>query len=214
MAVRPVFEVGLNEKIFDKEDIEFEWFGGFALSQKRKCINSLHQNFLHKHPDKNILEISSKSENSLGVKLSAFNLTMNFGGKIVSVETAYQCGKIFEHGGPFIDLLDEPSIVAKKDSRLKNSGCLKAFEFNGESFSINPKTYFYNWLYINALQNNLDLAEQVLDYDAFTDIVFNPQKSVNCQAMSVAIFVSLSKQNLIQPALNDKKQFLKIVYGK
>lgn len=214
MAIRPVFLVSLNEKIFTRENIEFEWFGGFALSQKRKCINSLHQNLLRKYPDKNILEISSKSENPLGVKLSAFNLMMNFNGKSFSVESAFQGSKVFEYGGPYTDLLDKPSIFAKKDSRLKNSGRVKVFDFNSEKFSINPPTYFYNWLYVNALNNNHDLAEQLLEYNAFTDIVFNPQKSLNCQAMAAAIFVSLNKQNLIQNALNDRKQFLKIVYGK
>ena len=212
MAVRPVFSVSLNEKIFSQENIEFEWFGGFALSQKRKCISSLHQNYLLKYPDKNILEISSKSENPLGVQLSAFNLRIRQENKTFSMESAFQGSKVFDYGGPYKDLLDKPSISAKKDSRLKNSGRIKLFEFNGEQFSINPPTYFYNWLYVSALNNNPDLAEQLLDYNAFTDIVFNPQKSLNCQAMAAAIFVSLKKQKLISSTLSDKNLFLKIVY--
>lgn len=213
MAVRPVFSVGEDEKIFVREEIDFEWFGGFALVQKRKCIKSLHENYLLKHPGKKILEISGKSESSLGVKLSAFNLQIQRRGKIFSVESAFQGSKVFEFGGPYSDLLDKPSIAAKKDSRLKSSGRVKLFEFDGEKFPINPTTYFYDWLYVNALNDNPDVAEKILEFDAFTDIVFNPKKSLNCQAQAAAIFVSLGRKNLLRPALADKNQFLKIVYG-
>ena len=212
MANRPVFEVSLDSKLFIRKNIEFQWFSGFAVSQKRKSIDSLHQNYLFHNKGKNILEISSKSENELGVKLSAFNLMLHKNEKSFSVELAYQSGKIFEHGGPYIDLLDKTSMAAKKDERLKNSGRIIGFSFYDESFSINPPTYFYNWLYINALNDNNDLNEQLMHYDAFTDIVFNPQKSLNCQAAAAAIYVSLRKQNLLQQALKDKFSFLKIVY--
>ena len=60
MAIRPVFSVSLNNKIFIREDVNFEWFSGFSTMQKRRSINSLHQNFLLKHPEKKILEISVK----------------------------------------------------------------------------------------------------------------------------------------------------------
>lgn len=214
MAIRPVFEVALNKNLYVKRDIEFQWYSGFALSQKRKCIQSLHQNYLDRYKDKNVLEISSKSENKLGVQLSAFNLMMNFGGKTFSVETAYQGGKIFEHGGPFTDLLDKPSIAAKKDSRLKINGKVWGFSFFEENFPCSPTTYFYNWLYINAIAQNEYLSEEIMKYDAFTDIVFNPQKSLNCQAIAAAIYVSLRRQSLLQDALENSENFLNIVYPK
>ena len=56
-----------------------------------------------------------------------------------------------------------------------------------------PRTAFYDWLYINALMENADLAEQVMEYDAFTDIEFNPNKSINCQARAAALFVAMKK---------------------
>lgn len=214
MAARPVFEVACNSKLFLRKNIEFQWFSGFAISQKRKSINSLHQSYLSRNPNKKVLEISGKSENELGIKLSAFNLMMRREDKIFSVESAFQGGKIFENGGPFTDLLDKPSIVAKKDTRLKNSGRVIGFSFFDEQFPINPATYFYNWLYINALNENYELSEQVVNYDAFTDIVFNPQKSLNCQAMSAAVYVSLCRQNLLNKALSNKENFLNLVYSK
>lgn len=214
MATRPVFEVSLDNRYCIRKNVEFEFFNGFSDKQKKRSIDSLHKAYLNKNSAKKILEISSKSEDELGIKLSAFNLMIKTkDGKIFSVESAFQASKVFENGGPYIDLLNVSSKVAKKDKRLKNSGKIIAFHIDGKSFDAEPKTYFYNWLYINTLNLYNELTEQLLDYDAFTDIVFNPQKSINCQAEAAAIYVSLYKQKLLQEALKDRKTFLDIVYS-
>ena len=57
-----------------------------------------------------------------------------------------------------------------------------------------------------------DLTEQISVYDAFTDIEFNPQKSINCQAEAAALYVSLKRQSLLKEALKSKEDFLNIVY--
>lgn len=213
MAIRPVFVVSDEQQLFIKENVEFQFFSGFSEQQKKKSINSLHQAYLNNNKTAKILEISSKSEAELGVKLSAFNLMITTkSDKTFSVESAFQSSKVFEHGGPYKDLLLVSSRQAKKDDRLKNSGNLIAFQIDGKTFSTEPKTYFYNWLYINALHLHDDLSKKVLYYDAFTDIEFNPQKSINCQAEAVAIYVSLHRQGLLKDALKGKDEFLKIVY--
>lgn len=213
MAVRPVFIVSLDNRYCIRENIEFEFFSGFSDKQKRRCISSLHREYLKNNEEKRILEISSKSEDELGVKLSAFNLMIKTkNGKKFSVESAFQASKVFEKGGPYKDLLDVSSREAKKDERLKNSGKIVAFQIDGKEFETEPKTYFYNWLYINTLHLYNELTEQLLIYDAFTDIAFNPQKSINCQAEAAAIYVSLAKQGLLKDALKDKQQFKEIVY--
>lgn len=56
-------------------------------------------------------------------------------GEGFSVESAFQAGKIFEKGGPYIDLLGVSSKIAKRDERLKNSGRIIAFEFDGKRFA-------------------------------------------------------------------------------
>ena len=71
MAVRPVFVVSLDNQYCIRENIEFEFFNGFSEKQKRRCINSLHQSYLKENPGKKVLEISSKSEDELGVKWRA-----------------------------------------------------------------------------------------------------------------------------------------------
>lgn len=47
-----------------------------------------------------------------------------------------------------------------------------------------------------------------------TDIAFNPEKSINCQARAAAVYVSLREQGLLKKALENKETFLDIVYGK
>ena len=71
---------------FVQKNVQFEFFSGFSETQKQKSILSLHNSFLSKHGNMKILEISSKSQNPLGISLSAFNLMIEnkivIGGKV------------------------------------------------------------------------------------------------------------------------------------
>jgi len=211
MAIRPIFSPLLGEYSGVKEQMmEFKWHSGMAVIQKKKNIAELHST-AKVHGFKKILEISSKSEQNLGIKLSAFNLciTTRKKGAIFTVETAFQGSKVFENGGPYTDLIGMDSRAAKKDMRLKQSGNLIGFKFFGKKFPNKPRTFFYDWLYINALIQNEDLASAVLEYEGFSDIEFNPKKSINCQAYAVALYVSLQKNNHLKFALNSPDNFLK-----
>jgi len=213
MAIRPVYMVSFDKLFFKKEDIQFKYFNGFSVKQKQKSIDSLHNEYLKKFNEHKILEISSKSDNELGIKLSAFNLKIRTNkGKEISVESAFQASKVFERGGPYTDLLYADSRISKKDLRIRNSGNIVGFRFDGRNFEIEPKTFFYNWLYVNTLNLNKELGDRLIEFDAFTDIEFNPKKSLNCQAEAAAIYVSLRKQNLLDEALKDKDSFKKVVY--
>lgn len=206
MAKRPYFISLNNDNNFFKEELcEFDYYNGFALSQKQKSINSLHKEILKKYPNAKILEVSRKSENKIGIQLSAFNLTLKSkkNGKQYPVENIFQSSKVFEKGGPYKDLLNCSPKDAKLDERLKKSGKLMAFDFEGKRWELEPKTLFYDFVYMSALLENKELINQLINYDIFTDIVFNPQKSINCQARSVAIFVSLYKKNLIKDYIED-----------
>ena len=141
MAKRPVFVVYDQKPFYKEEFIEFEYFSGFAVSQKQKCIESLHQAFLKNNINMKVLEISSKSKQKLGIELSAFNLMIETKkGQKYSVESAFQSSKVFENGGPYTDLLLQNSKTAKKDNRLKNSGRLKCFKYGNRVFNLYPKT--------------------------------------------------------------------------
>ena len=203
MAVRPIFCVDSN-KYVRVDEVEFEYFNGFAKSQHQKSMRSLHEAFQKRNPDASVLEISRYSDTSLGTALSAFNLLISLkDGKRIPVECAFQASKVFESGGPYEDLLDALPKNAKRDPRLKESGHVISFRFEGREFSTHPKTLFYTWLYLHALSENSELTKELVRYDAFSDIAFNPQRSINCQAYSAAVYVSLYRNMEIQVALSD-----------
>ena len=210
MANRPYFiSINSDKSLFKEESCEFEYFTGFSISQKQKSINSLHREILKKYPAARILEVSRKSEHKIGTLLSAFNLTLKSkkDGKKYPIENIFQSSKAFERGGPYKDLLYCSPIDAKKDERLKNSGSLVAFHFEDRCWALEPKTLFYDHIYIRALLENEELIDQIIQYNIFTDIEFNPKKSFNCQARSVAIFVSLHKAKLIKNYIDDMELF-------
>lgn len=214
MAKRPVFVPKFDgATLVDIVDIEFEWFAGMHFTQKQKSIRSLHDVYRSQHPEAKILEISSKSEIELGTRLSAFNLMFKTkSGKSISVESIFQASKVFSNGGPYKDIMDMTSRDAKKNERLKSSGHLIAFEYRDTRWGLEPKTAFYDWIYLNALNLNDDLKKQALVYNAFTDIEFNPQKSINCQAYSIALFVALTKRNLlVDGVIPPKEEFIQLV---
>ena len=205
MANRPVFLPRPNEaKLVEIVNLDFEWHPGFARVQKQKSIQSLHEAAKDK-TGAEVLEISGKSSNPLGRNLSAFSLSFQKSTwPKCSVECAYQGSKIFENGGPYTDLYLTSSREAKTDSRVKNSGDIIGFSWLGEDWPILPMTYFYDWLYINALLQNMALTEQLLGYQGFTDIEFNPKKSINCQAHSAALFVALQKSGQLDNVMNSQ----------
>ncbi|OSX53220.1 DarT1-associated NADAR antitoxin family protein [Anoxybacillus ayderensis] len=216
MAKRPVFVVSNKTDVFIEEiEVEFDWFSGFSLKQKQKSIESLHQQFLAIKNNCKVLEISSKSPDRLGVQLSAFNLeiTTKKTKRTFTVESAFQSSKVFEKGGPYRDIIEKNARDAKKDGRLQNSGALKYFDFFGEKWDLEPKTLFYDWLYINALSQHKDLVQQVVNFNAFTDIEFNPQKSFNCQAKSAALFVSLYRRGILDKVLSSRGEYKKLFSG-
>lgn len=212
MAQRPVFAPRNSKPYVNVFNPEFVWNGGLSPTQKKKNIVALHEVFNARFPEKKVLEISSKSSVELGIALSAFNLKKYVPelGKSVTVECIFQGSKVFAVGGPYTDLYTATSREAKKDSRLQSSGSLKCFRFDGRDFPLSPTTAFYDWLYINALMENPELTEPLLTYDAFTDIEFNPNKSLNCQARAAALFVALSREDIIEQC-KDFDAFLKLL---
>ena len=217
MAQRPLFIPQLDRSSLVRTTmVTFEWFPGLSTSQKQRSVESLHAAARHLGAIDRILEVSSKSKDRLGVALSAFNLTLTERRlpRRLSVECAFQGSKVFEKGGPFTDIFGMSSREAKQDVRIKASGPLVGFRFLNVDWPLEPRTAFYDWLYITALRQNPDLAKSVSDYQAFTDIEFNPKTSINCQAYAVALYVSLRQRGLLGSSALDKVSFLRLVQGR
>lgn len=212
MAVRPIFSpdfTGLN--LFQEKLVEFRWFSGFAESQKRKSINSLHKSAM-KIGFNRILEISTKSDIKIGRQLSAFNLKYYIDDMAYPLESVYQGSKVFAEGGPYEYIYKYEPREAKKFISVRNRGNLLEFKLEGKMFPLSPPNAFYDWLYIRSIQDHPDWTNSLIDkYDGFTDIEYNPKKQFNCQARSFATYLSLFQRGDLSRAKSDFEYFKSLI---
>jgi hypothetical protein len=200
MAQRPVFLPRIDRPGVRTLTVDFRWHPGFAKVQKRRCIAELHA-AAQGHGVVRPLEISGSSELELGRRLSAFSLTLDLPelGR-VPLECVFQAGKVFEGGGPFTELLKVKPAQAKRDPRLRELGDLTHFVLGERVVPRTPLTLFYDWLYLRALDATEPwLLEGLSQHDGFTDIHFNPERSLNCQASTAALYLSLRASGFERP---------------
>jgi hypothetical protein len=215
MAQRPIFTPSNDpRRFFEEVLVDFRWNPGFAASQKAKNRDNLHAaarlNGLWP-----LLEVSSKSDAKLGIRLSAFNLKVDLcSGTKIPLESAFQGSKVFEKGGPYRDLYYVEPREAKRDPRIRNSGAIIGFNFDGLIVPSEPKTAFYDWLYIRTLAPHAEFLKKFEEFSGFTDIEFNPERSLNCQARSCAIFLTLSRRGLVHRAAESALALIDILNGK
>jgi hypothetical protein len=214
MAERPIFiPVPDSSELVRELPMRIVWNPGFAPIQKKKNIVALHS-AAAKAGYSPLLEVSTKSEEKVGRHLSSFNLRVHndrLGN--TPLEAAFQGSKVFERGGPYTDLYTVADVRdAKQDVRLKESGPLKGFKFENLWFPLEPKTVFYDWLYITALYEHREwLRTHIFRYAGFTDIEFNPERSINCQARSCALLVTLMKNEWLDQAVSSPEAFIKLL---
>lgn len=213
MAERPIFIPAPEDDVLVREIfLPIKWHSGFAVVQKEKNIEELHQ-AAKARGFSPLLEISTKSKSERGRHMSAFYMTVptkEYGR--IKLELAFQGSKVFERGGPFTDLYrkgDKEIGEAKRDPRLKDSGPLTGFRFEDMDFPLEPKTTFYDWLYCSFLTDYRDWAVKLYDYVGFTDVEFNPNRSINCQARSAALFLSLMKRAQLDEAMKSPADFIR-----
>ena len=165
--------------------------------------------------------------------------------RVQSVENWFQSAKVFRRAdgrlcGPYRDLLDLPAgsrakryVDAHLDAKLRAAYCddelfnriqddiagatFSHFEFLGEAFPTVPRSCFYDFLYVSALSQpqNADLAERVMEYRVFTDIMFSPgtgkRRKYNTQARSCAIFVGLRRRGCDTARIGGIEEFVEAV---
>ncbi|TPQ48077.1 hypothetical protein C2U72_23510 [Prosthecomicrobium hirschii] len=207
MAERPIFVPMPTEPHGVRAiSMAFKWHAGFSSTQKKKNVLALHEasKLSGIAP---VLEVSGQSDHALGRALSAFNLRTDMGGLDTTVECAFQGSKVFAGGGPYTDLYETDSRSAKRDERLRQSGRLVQFRLQGTDYPIDPPTVFYDWLYITALAGLPSESNAILQYSGFSDIEFNPERSLNCQAKSCALYVALCKRGALVSALKSFAAF-------
>ena len=207
MAKRPYFLPVPDGIGYIRREADFTWNAGMAMSQQQKNVCALHAAIAKQEDlDFRVLEVSSRSDAVLGIQLSALNLTLPVKAldrRCVSVENVFQCAKMFadETGtiteGPFPELLDSDTHGIKRAVRERleaHEGAvfhLTGFAHNGRTYPLVPAEGFYFYIYAWALCRFFRTGNRdIFSYRAFTDISFNPKKSVNCQAAALAFYLS------------------------
>lgn len=211
MATRPIFVPrGGTGPLIEEVPVDIKWSGGFAVSQKQKNIVALHQKALEMGISP-VLEISTKSQEEVGRRLSAFNLKIDVHGVMKCLESVYQSSKVFAKSGRHEALMDLDPFQAKKEVRRLGQGPIIAFRFLGQEFPTDPVNAFYDWLYIRAILPHEKWIKENLHFAAYSDIEFTPSKSVNCQGRAVAEFHALSLRGEATKCVHDFEMFRRML---
>lgn len=149
-----------------EKDIDFDFTNGYYRGTKTNNMKSLKKVCIENgYKNSKLLEISTVSDNDFGKKLSALNLNIKLNsGKFMTVEEIYQ--------------------ISKKS----NKGHIEYFEFGGRKFQNEPKTMYYDYIYMLALYTHKEYWEYLENYRYFTDVFFNRERQINTQARAAAIF--------------------------
>ena len=219
MAQRPIFIPTDRTPYVATHMIDFPWVMGMAKSQARKRVLSLHE-AATKVSLENLLEISTASNSTVGIRLSAFNLsvTVNFGTldslnlQTHSVETVYQSSKVGRYAGknigPHPDWLGLTGKEVKSNIKGIKMDSIELYRYGKNAWPSQPSESFFTWLYINGLMQQGGLIEQLAQYDGFTDIYFNPKKTKNCQARAAAQAVSMYKIGQLETIMKTRRSYL------
>ena len=212
MAFGAVFVPTLQEPYYDFILVEYTPSGNLGRLKTIHDSEILHNEYRLQHDtNARVLEISRMTETPgvlFSVKCSRLKYLFTKPYKkerSLYIETVYHGSKCFEHGGPYEDIITSLKTPhsARTDHRLKMSGRLKGFHYNEKTYPAYPaESAFFDWLYLSALQgksNICDKASLLFEYDAFTDMDFNPatQKCIVCPARVAAMYVGMTKAGVL-----------------
>lgn len=194
-----------------EKTIEFEGFRGETLSQKHKSIEAMHHAIRAFESGGRILEVSSVSPDEIGKRLAGTHLFFRTReGDVYSVANIFESSKVFEHGGPYKDLLYADPETVSEDPRLRNSGRLLGFYFEDQPYGLVPRNLFFDYIYIQALMEQKELHEEIRRYDMVTDLEYSMGSMFASSARACAYFISLSKAELLEESLKSLESFQKI----
>ena len=196
-ATRPLFVPDADGALVLEQALTFTWHPGMALAQQQRSVDEFHRE-AERRGFSPVLEVSTRSRSPLGVSLSAFNLRLHTSmvDHTVTVEAAFQSSKLYiEQGAPTYLLEWEDGRAIKARVREFQGEPITGFRFEEVDWPLIPTTAFYDFLYLRGLRdlcsNHSELEPEIMKYQGFTDIAFNPKRSLNCQARSLSLFVAL-----------------------
>lgn len=218
MTIRPIYMPSYRHPYCDVWNAQLMQFVPNTTKERaQRNIQEVFRVFQKRFPDKKILEVSLFSPQiPLGTDLCPQFLCkkMESLDGMIPVESILHASKIFTGGGPYTDLFTANPLEIKNDPRLRSSGILTSYTFEGEEYPIHPRTAFFDFIYMLALvePQNHALTRELLQYDAFCDITYQETKDFVCPARSLTIFVSLMRQGLLQK-VHTFEEYLTVVTG-
>ena len=165
--------------------------------------------FVQEHHDANgppenlrVLEISSRSQQPLGRRLSAMFLKDADSGK--PVESVYQASKCYgNEGGPAERVLDNGFDAKQLDRDRCKTGRLRGFEQKDMFWPANTGTQFYDRLWMRGARE-ADVG--ATDFDAYTDMFHRRGKALACQARTMAMMQGMIRADRLD-TIDDPMRF-------
>lgn len=195
-----------------EQPVTFTWIKG----SKRQNIRAVHDAVHTTDPDFSILEVSSASVQPEGETVSSLRLLLHLDSvaQDVPISTVFEAAKVFEHGGPFADLLTCEPPKVHKDTRLRTSGELLCYSLEGSEYPTEPyPDSFFEWLYCRALKQFPEKAEPLSRYNAFSDIAAaaDSKKYYGDSSRAAAIYVGLAAAGKLS-CIDSYESFIAEVY--
>ena len=195
-----------------EQPVTFTWIKG----SKRQNIRAVHDAVHTTDPDVSILEVSSASVQPEGEAVSSLRLLLRLDSvaQDVPISTVFEAAKVFEHGGPFTDLLTCEPPKVHKDTRLRTSGELLRYSLEGNEYPTEPyMDSFFEWLYCRALKQFPEKAEPLSRYNAFSDIAAaaDSKKYYGDSSRAAAIYVGLAAAGKLS-CIDSYESFIAEVY--
>ena len=141
-----------------------------------------------------VLEISSRSDEPLGRRLSAMHLHAAGpdGDRGLPVESVYQAAKCYGDGGPDDQPIPNGYDAKRHDRERRGAGPLRGFHHQGTFWPAASGSAFYDRLWIQAAAA-AGAGRELGRFDAYTDQFHRPGQALACQARSAAMLVGLDR---------------------
>ncbi len=157
--------------IFFKKSVKFSVYNAKSYTEAMKdktiyCPKAEKPYFIKTESadGKNVLRVQPDDPFSL-TKLEMLVPSLK---KEFSLANIVQASKVFEHGGPYVDLYGATPAAAQDDPRCRTSGSLVRYTFENTSYPLYPAEAFLIWLVFLALRQNRVLSRKLCEYDGFS----------------------------------------------
>ncbi len=175
---------------------------------KQIVSEEVHRRYKDEFSEDLILEISGGSRMRLGNALQGSRLNLTLSSKRTACVNAILLGsQRFSRGGPYVDLYEKSFYDASLDLRLKTMSRLLDYRFGRTVWPVESGRYFYEWLFLKAIHENKELASQLIQYRAFSNVTMNTRFFPFNEARSAALYVLLHHRNLLKKALSSQNSF-------